>query len=136
MILPELPQRNKKEEADFGLRFRKWWVLHGKDAPYELKDTRGKNYLNFKEITEDQIAFALACGTDKGVLVRVERGTVGASDYIGIKNKVAFFVLKYPKGFTIITVNNLLHEKETHKRKSLTFERACSISTTFVKTVK
>lgn len=133
MILPNLPQQNKKQEADFGLRFRKWWNLHGKGSPYELKDTRGKEYLNYNEVTQEQIAFALACGTEKGVLVRVERGTVGTADYIGIKNTIAYIAIKYPKGFEVITINNFLHEKNTNKRKSLTHDRAKAISSVSIK---
>lgn len=128
MQLPDLPQQNKHKEADFGLRFRKWWNLHGKGSPYELKDSRGKDYISFAEITPEQIAFALACGTDKGVLVRVERGTVGTADYIGIKNTIAYIIINYPKACEVITINNFIHEKEKNKRKSLTYERAKAIS--------
>jgi len=132
MQLPDLPQQNKHKEADFGLRFRKWWNLHGKGCPYELKDTRGKEYLNYNEVSEDQIAVALASGTEKGVLLRIVSGTPGSPDYIGVKNTVSYIVIKYPKSFEVITIGNFLHEKETNKRKSLTIERAKAISSVSV----
>jgi len=132
IVLPQLPMRHKKQEADFGLRFRTWWEKHGIDATYELKDSRGKNYILFSEITDDQLRVATMANSDKGILIRVERGTTGTPDYIGLKNKQVFFVINYPKSFEIITLGNLVHEKETNKRKSLTYERAKAISTVSV----
>lgn len=130
--LPELPKKHEKQEADFGLRFRSYWEKHGIDATYELKDTRGKEYMAFSDITDDQLRVATMANSDKGILVRVVSGTVGAPDYIGLKHKPVFFVINYPKSFEIITLGNLLHEKETNKRKSLTYERAKAISTVSV----
>jgi len=133
MELPNLPKQNKHKEADFGINFRRWWERNGKNANYELKDSRGKSYISFKEITDEQIAIALGSQTEKGVLIRITNGTIGSPDYIGIKNTVSYIVIKYPKKFVVITIDNLLHEKETYKRKSLTSERACEIATTIVR---
>ena len=129
MILPDLPKQNKKDEADFGIDFRKWWMQNGMNAPYELKDTRGKDSISFSEITDDQIMFALAAKSSKGVLIRVEKGTLGAPDYVGFRNSPAWIVIKYPKSAEVIDIDALLLEKSRSKRKSLTSERARAIST-------
>jgi len=132
MTLPPLPKQNKKMEADFGIRFRRWWERHGMDAGYELKDSRGKDSINFSEVSEDQITIGLLTNSDKGVLIRVENGTIGAQDYIGMKNKPSFIVIKYPKSAEVIPIANLMYEKERYKRKSLTYERAKAISVTTI----
>lgn len=126
--LPKLPQQNKKQEADSSLKFRKWWEKKGMNAPYEMKDSRGKNYISFKEVSEDQLKFGLAANSSKGVLLRVERGTIGAPDYVGLKNSPYWIVIKYPKCFEVISINNFVKEKEK-KCKSLTAYRAREIST-------
>lgn len=132
MNLPELPKINKKKEADFGLRFRNWWEKHGMNAPYELKDSRGKNYISYREITDKQINVALAASSDKGVLIRISKGTVGAPDYVGLKNSPYWIVVHYPKSFEVISINSFIIEKQK-KRKSLTLERAQKISTLTIK---
>ena len=132
-MLPSLPKINNKTEADFGLRFRKWWQLHGMNAPYELKDSRGKSSIPFSSITPEQIAFALSAKSSKGVLIRVEKGTVGSPDYVGFRNSPAWFVIHFPKCFEVIDAEVFVMEKERSKRKSLTAERARAISTVTVK---
>lgn len=126
--MPDLPKQNKHREADFGLVFRKWWQREGMNAPYEIKDSRGKDYISFSEITDEQISFALAANSEKGVLIRVERGTIGAADYVGFRNSPAWIVIKYPKFFAIIGIQTFILEKERSIRKSLTAERAKEIS--------
>jgi len=97
-----------------------------------LKDSRGKDSISFSEIAEEQINFALRC--KKGVLVRVVVGKPdGSPDFILVKNDPAYFVIKYPHSFSIISIGTFLLEKERSKRKSLTEQRASEIS---IKTVK
>lgn len=130
-MLPALPKKNNKKEADFGLKFREWILSHSPKMPtgtYELKDSNGKEYINFKEITDDQIASAERTQTDKGNLLRIVNGTPGAPDYVFFRNSPAFFVIKFPGSFEVISLGNLLAEKESGKRKSLTVKRAKDIS--------
>lgn len=129
-MLPELPKKNKKEEAKDGLDFRDWFMKQ-KSMPsgdYELKDSRGKMYLNYNEITEEQLNSAQRTQSLKGNLTRIINGTPGAPDYSYRKNTPAFFVITYPKGTEIISLDSLLFEKEKGK-KSLTWDRARAIST-------
>lgn len=131
-MLPNLPKQNKKQEADSSLIFRKWWEKNGMNAPYEMKDSRGKDRILFSEISDDQIRIGLMANSDKGVLIRVERGTVGSPDYIGFKNSPYWIVIKYPKSFEVIGIQTFMLERQK-KAKSLTYERAKSISTTSIK---
>lgn len=133
MTLPPLPKQNKHKEADFGLTFREWIE---KERPIssslELKDTRGKDFLNFNELGDNQIIYAKLISGPKGALIRVQ-GTDGQPDYIWLRNTPSYVVIKYPKSFSMISVSTFLMEKERSKRKSLTEQRASEIS---VKTVK
>ena len=133
MKLPDLPKQNKHKEADTGLKFRKWWQLKGKNAPYEMKDTRGTDSFPFSELSPEQEAFAVACGTDKGVLIRVEKGTIGSPDYVGFRNTVAYIVIKFKSGMEVITIENFLHTRDTCGRKSLTYNKARNISSLSIK---
>jgi hypothetical protein len=129
-MLPDLPKKNKKKEASDGLEFREWFFKQ-KSMPvgdYELKDSRGKNYISFNEITEEQENSAKRTMSAKGNLTRVVVGTPGTADYIYRKYNQSFFVITYPKGTEVISLENLLFEKEKGK-KSLTYDRAKAIST-------
>lgn len=131
IMLPNLPKQNKKKEADFGLTFRSWWKYNHHrivSGSYELKDTRGKNYLLYSEVTDEQIKSGLANKSDIGNLIRVINGTIGTADYILLRNSYAYIVIKYPKKFCIIDIETFILEKHKNKRKSLTFERACEIA--------
>jgi hypothetical protein len=128
-MLPNLPKKNKLAEFDLGAYFqREFFKRKMPVGDYELKDTRGKSYLNYKEITDEQINNALRTQSTKGNLTRIMSGTNGAPDYRFIKNSQAFFVIRYPESIEIITVENLLYEKGKGK-KSLTYDRAKAIST-------
>jgi len=128
-MLPNLPKKNKTAEFDLGAHFHnEFFKRKMPSGDYELKDTRGKNYLNYNEITEEQINNALRTQSPKGNLTRIMSGTNGAPDYTFRKNLQAFFVIRYPESIEVITVENLLYEKGKGK-KSLTHGRAKAIST-------
>lgn len=131
--LPDLPKQNRMSESSSSLKFRKWWQLKGKNAPYEMKDTRGTDSFRFDELSEEQELFGKACGTDKGVLIRIEHGTPGAPDYVGFKNTVSYVVIKFRSGFEVITIDNFLHARDTCGRKSLTANMARHISSITIK---
>ena len=129
MKMPDLPKQNKQHEANFGIVFREWISNNPQiTGSYELKDTKGENYLNFSEISEDQITYALLINSRKGVLMRVA-GLKGEPDYIYMCQEPAYIVIKYPSSFSIITIGTFLMEKERSKRKSLTESQAEAIST-------
>lgn len=133
MKLPNLPKQNKKKEADFSAYF-KGWIKRNKQitSSMEIKDTRGEYSFNFNEVSDKQIAFALAINSDEGVLIRT-LGLNGEPDYIYMRNEPARIIIKYPRSFHIIGIRSFVFEKENSKRKSLTEDRAEEIS---IKTVK
>lgn len=122
----------KKREANFGKRFRAW-VKAQTDLPssaFELKQTT-KNYISFSALQEHQeYALLAACGP--GLLYKAPDDSCGVKpfDFFYIKRASAFVVIKYPKGFEVIEIQNFITERErSGKRKSLTYERAQAIST-------
>ena len=130
-MLPDLPKQHKKREASFAIYFRHWLENNPRyTCSFEIKDTRGKKSLPFSEIKAEQIAYAQAIsGNKKGVLIRVQ-GMSGEPDYIYLNQQPAYFVIKYPDFFCLITVGNLLFERDRNKKKkSLTADRAKAIST-------
>lgn len=129
-MLPDLPKQNKKKEADFGIKFRRWWEKSShRSEPYELKDTRGKNSINFSELTDDQITIGLTAKSPKGVLIRIERGTIGAPDYVGLINCPHYWiVIKYPNFFCLVDIDVFITESARSKRRSLTSDRAKEIT--------
>jgi hypothetical protein len=127
-MLPPLPQINKQTEAKASLKLRAWLKANPRSScSIEMKDSRSKNTFNLKEITDEQINYALAIQGDKGVLVRTT-GVVGLPDYIYLRQEPAYFCIKFPKGFCLINVNNIVHERNVLKKKSLVFSRAKDIS--------
>ncbi len=132
-MLPQLPKKIKRKEADFGLWFKAYDAEHNlPTGSYELKQTEGDS-IPFSCVDQLQIDSALRTQSKKGNLVRVERGTVGTADYLKHREEKAYIVIKYPSLFVIIDINVFLKEKEQSKRKSLTSERACAISTVSMK---
>lgn len=119
------------KESKFGILFRHWIFAHGPElvsASYELKQTTTDS-IPFSCLEEHQITAseAIKWGS-KGSLIRVESGTIGAPDYIFLRNTPAFIVIKYPNCFTIIDIETFVEEKKRSKRKSLTLERASAIA--------
>jgi len=126
--MPPLPRQNKEEEASFGLDLKK--SLSKYPLPIttfiELKQTE-KSYIPFDCITSQQIAYARKISSDEGVLVRII-GTDGQPDYVWARNSPAYMGIKYPKGSVYISVETFVSERDSSKRKSLTWERAQEIS--------
>lgn len=121
-----------QQESKSSLRFRHWVRANGKrlmSGSYEVKDSRGKNYLSFKEIKEEQINHALANQSERGNLIRISSGTVGGADYNFFRKSTAWFVIFYPEVFHVISVENFLFERDRSTNKSLTEQRARAIAT-------
>lgn len=127
-----------KQEADFSIRLRHYLKAHPLpvSCPLEIKDTRGKPSFSYAELKEEQINNALASKSDRGNLIRISVGTVGAPDYGYYRNSPAYVVIKYPSGFVFIDIETLVIEKISYHRKSLTWERAQEISIRTVCTKK
>ncbi len=131
--LPPLTIKHKHKEADASISLKHFIERTSPETcSIEEKHTRGKDYLAFSEVKDEQIAFALRINSAKGAWIRT-LGLNGEPDHIWLKNEMAFIVIKYPKGTVFITIDNFLYEKEKCKRKSLTWERAKEIATKIVK---
>lgn len=126
----------KKQEADFSILLRHYLKKNPLpiSCPLEVKDTRGKDSFSYAELKEEQINNALASKSDKGNLIRISSGTIGGPDYAWYRNSPAYVVIKYPLGFVFVDNETFVLERDTSKRKSLTWERAQEISIRTVKT--
>lgn len=127
--MPPLPKIKKHKEADASLKFRKWLEENPLfTASFEMKYT-STDSIPFSALEEAQVNYGLAIREKKnGVLIRVD-GTKGEPDYIYMRNEPSFVVVRYPKSFEIIAIPTWVRESKASKRRSLTWERARSLST-------
>ena len=130
--MEKLPNKKKKEEADFGQVLRDH-IYKLKEPIFttttwlELKDTDGADSFYFREVSDIQIAEGLKTKRT-GSLVRVTVGTTGTQDYIWRYKDPAYIVIRYPKSWCFIDIDTFVLEKERSKKKSMTEERAKEIS--------
>lgn len=124
-----------KPETKFSRRFRHWIMANSprETTHYELKETGGEDYFNFKDYEEHQIVYGMALrDSPKGVLMRNMSGN-GEPDYTYAYRDPVCVVIKYPEMFCIIPLAKFMFEATTSKRKSLTSTRAAEIALTTVK---
>lgn len=127
-MLPKLPQQNKSKEADFGARLHKFYKNNPSfTCAIETKQTQTDSFL-FSEVKEAQLQWALAIRSDKGILIRIHPLIEGMPDYIYMRNEASWICIKYPKGFVFISPDRFILERDTNKRKSLLWSRACEIA--------
>jgi len=122
-----------KREANKTPFFEKWVRLKKLYGYFELKQTTTDS-LSFSLVPEHQIDSLLAL-QDSGLLwkhsdldMRTKPGDLQFTPPLP-----AFVVIKYPKEYCVIPVNNFIFERDHSKRKSLTVERAREISTYIIK---
>ena len=128
-MLPNLPKTHKHREANFALQFRQWLRQNPRiSCTFEIKDTRGKNHMNFGELTDVQRAYGMSIKSDKGTLIRVQ-GVAGEPDYVYFRNAPAYVIIRYPSGWVMIDIETLIMEDKRSKRRSLTYARAKMLST-------
>ena len=95
---------------------------------YELKQTTTESF-PFDHFEPQQIPSLLAAQasgyhwkhSDADMRLKPCDGSI-------IPPQVGYIVIKYPKAFVMISVNNFIHERDKSKRKSLTYERAIEIA--------
>lgn len=130
-MLPELPKKKNKREANWTTKFLKNWVLNHStlpSGPIEVKQTI-KDNIPFNAVSEQQRADLLACTTPKGHWWKVaDMGRKNDFDVVFYRNSPAWIIIKYPKGFVVIGIITYIAEMERSKRKSLTWDRAQEIS--------
>lgn len=122
----DIPKINKKKEAKFSLKFKKWLESNPLkiNCWFEIKDTRGKKTFNLKEWKQEQRDYAESLRfSTKGVLVRTE-GVKGLPDYKYSYLEPTFVVINFPQGFVIVSAENL----NFYKGKSIDFEQASEIA--------
>lgn len=121
----------KNQEAKFAIKFRHWLRANPVriSCTFEIKDTRGRKSLPFDELKEEQIDWAMAIKSNRGVLMR-NQGGHGEPDYTYHYNQPSFVVINYPDlGFVVIEIETFVMERDRSKKKSLTWERALAIAT-------
>lgn len=105
-------------------------------GPMEMKiDDKKDGYINFSDVTDDQINCLMACTTDKGYIWKIpDFGGKNPFDCFFYRNSPAYIIFAYPKtkkkktnNWYMFTLTTYLHEKKTSTRKSLTEQRASEI---------
>lgn len=132
--MPPLPKQNKKKEADFGVKLHKFYKENPSfTCAIEIKQTETDS-IPFSEVKEEQLNYALAIRSDKGVLMRIVAVVEGMPDYIYMRNEPSWICIKYAKrGFVFISPDRFILERDSSKRKSLLWSRACEIASKVVK---
>lgn len=132
--MPPLPKQNKKKEADFGVKLHKFYKENPSfTCAIETKQTQTDS-IPFSAVTEEQLQWALLIRSDKGVLIRIHPFIEGMPDYIYMRNEPSWICIKYAKrGFVFISPDRFILERDTSKRKSLLWSRACEIASKIVK---
>ena len=131
-MLPSLPKINKRQEADFGLKFRDWLLkVHKQTGIYELKVAKN-NRLPFSAVLPHQIASLEQARHSTLVFKIPDMGQSNPADYISFNRSPAWVVIKFTNHFCMISIDNFQAERFKSKSKSLTFERARNIASIIV----
>ncbi len=132
MKLPNLPKVLNKREANWTTTvFRKWLLenyhtLGG--STFEVKHTRGKEYLAFSEVKPSQVAKMLKIRHEKYVWKNPDFGEETPPDIFFFNQAPVYIVIKYPKGFVGIAIDKFILENKQNKRHSLLWSRAVEIA--------
>jgi len=122
-----------KREAKFSILFRHWLKKNPmEDCSFEMKDTRGKDYLAFSEVKEAQINWGRAIKSNKGTLIRITAISEGMPDYCYFNKANAYIVIKYPSCWVMIDIDEFQKENASSARRSLLVSRAREIATIVV----
>ena len=128
MKLPDLPKVLKKREADWTTKvFRHWLEKNGKTGVYEVKYAKGDS-LPFSAVLPHQIENLLAVRHKTFVYKVIDMGEKNPFDIFCLTEQPSFIVIRYPKGFVLISIDTFVLESQRSKRCSLTFARACDIA--------
>lgn len=123
-----------KREANFQTTFNHWVKnVYKNTAAFELKQTQ-TNSLPFSSVAPHQIQALLNIKNGVFVYKIVDCGYQNPMDSFCMVNEHAYLVVKYPKFWVLIDINDFVNEVKRSDRKSLTGERAKEISTLIVET--
>lgn len=131
-MLPNLPKQNLHKEAEAGIKLRHYLD----ENPYmsctiELKYAHANNSLPFSEVKPEQIAYALAIRSQRGVLMRTD-GVRGMPDYVYLRNEPGYIVVKFKKSFCFIDPETWQLENKRSKRRSLIESRGRLIASKII----
>lgn len=129
--LPDLPRVLNKKEAEWSTTVFRDWALKKFDytVVFEVKHTRGKEYLSFSEVKSQQVRKMLQIRHDKFLWKNPDTGEETPPDFFLLVREPTFVVIKYPKGVAIIPIDIFILENNRSKRRSLTYTRAIELST-------
>ena len=121
-----------KREAKFGTLFSHWLRANKKSistSAFEYKQTT-TNALAFSAVKEHQVDALLACKSDEGFYFKIPDTSFCLLPFDGffIRNGYAYVIIKYPKAFYLIDIDDFVSENKNSKRRSLTSERASEIA--------
>ncbi len=123
-----------KHEAQFQILFNKYLRASDIIGAFELKQT-STNSIPFAALEKHQKESLLAI-EKKGLVWKLSDSDPREKpcDCIATPRMAGWVVIKYPKCFVIISIGNFVFEEQRSKSKSLTKERAISISTRVIHT--
>jgi len=122
-----------KREANMQICFRHYLQsdkYQGPTAAFELKRTL-EDSLPFSDVADHQ-EDALEASLNRSLYYKIPDDSIGQKpfDCFYLTNALAYIVIGYGKqlkSFVFIPIDTWKHEKETSKRRSLTYERALQI---------
>ena len=122
-----------KREAKFTMLFRHWLRAFPREsAAFELKQTTTDS-IPFSDVQEHQIDALLAVKDDVFTYkISDESRGIKPFDMFTLNKAQAYVVIKYPKFFVLIDIDDFVTEKQNSIRRSLTSSRAKEISTQVV----
>lgn len=118
----------KKREADFTTKFRHWLKVYftGNSTAFELKQTRNDS-IAFNAVKDHQIDALRAVKKTFSYKIPDDSRGVKPFDLFYMNKANGIVVIKYPKVFVLIDVDDFVAERDQSERKSLTAKRACQI---------
>lgn len=125
-ILKNMVKREQHFQSEFNKFLRDTWK---KTGVFELKHTRGRDYLPFNEVQEHQIRALLIA--KHGVLsykISDEARGYKPFDCFCMAGVPAYVVIKYPSLFVMIDIDDFVKESKK-KAKSLTIRQAMKCMT-------
>ena len=124
----------RKKEANFQTTFNHWLkAVYKKTGAYELKQTQTDS-LPFSDVKPHQIEALLAVRHGTFVFKIPDAGFQNPYDCYSMHEEPAYVVIKYPKFFCLISIDNFVAESKASKRRSLTSQRASEISVKVIHT--
>ena len=120
-----------KHEAKFQTEFNAFLkTTWKKTGAFELKHTRGRDYLPFDEVKDHQLrALSIAKHGILSYKISDEARGFKPFDCFCMVGEEAYVVIKYPKCFVMIDIDVFNRERIECGTKSLTLERAKKLST-------